>query len=144
MKNNTDIRKSWNNKANVLFIDNPAGVGFSYGKRNVDLLHNDISFRKDALAFILNFYSYWPKLVTNPLYIFGHSYGGTFAPTLAWAIHICNQELALNASLTGQHINLKGFISANGATDFLVDPYISGLELANEFNLIPNDLFKEY
>ena len=91
---------------------------------------------------MLTFYQYAPKLTSNPLYIYGISYGGVFAPTLAYAIHLHNQEVAMN--LTQPHINLKGFIIANGATDYDTDPYISTWEIANAFDLIPNDFYKQY
>jgi hypothetical protein len=47
-------------------------------------------------------------------------------------------------NLTSPHINLKGFIVANGATDYNTDPYISTIEIANAFDLIPNAFFKKY
>lgn len=47
-------------------------------------------------------------------------------------------------NLTSPHINLKGFIAANGITDFNTDPYVSTIEIANAFDLIPNAFFKKY
>lgn len=73
-----------------MFIDTPAGVGFSYGERDVDLISSDISYKRDIFKFIQTFYQYAPKLASNPLYIYGISYGGVFAPTLAYAIHLHN------------------------------------------------------
>jgi carboxypeptidase C (cathepsin A) len=73
-----------------MFIDNPVGVGFSYAARDVDIKNNDISYRRDILKFMLTFYQYAPALASNPLYIYGISYGGVFAPTLAYAIHLHN------------------------------------------------------
>ena len=49
------------------------------------------------------FYEYWPELKRNPLYVAGISYGGIYAPRLAYAIHT---EL--------KDINLRGIINANG------------------------------
>jgi carboxypeptidase C (cathepsin A) len=73
-----------------MFIDNPIGVGLSYGEREKDLINNDYSYRRDILKFMLTFYSYWPSLASNPLYIYGTSWGGIFGPTLAHAIHLHN------------------------------------------------------
>jgi carboxypeptidase C (cathepsin A) len=68
------------------------------------------------------------------LYVYGISYGGIYAPYLALAIHNHNQEVKLNQ--TTPHINLKGFIVANGATDWLTDPYINTVHTAFHHNLI--------
>jgi hypothetical protein len=46
--------------------------------------------------------------------------------------------------LTTPHINLKGFIAANGFTDYDTDPYIGTVEISNGFDLIPNAFFKKY
>jgi hypothetical protein len=47
-------------------------------------------------------------------------------------------------NLTSPHINIKGFIVANGATDYDTDPYISTWEISNAFDLIPNDFYQQY
>jgi hypothetical protein len=47
-------------------------------------------------------------------------------------------------NLTSPHINIKGFIVANGATDYDTDPYISTWEVSNAFDLIPNDFYQQY
>ena len=89
-KNLSDFTSTWARNASLLFIDNPAGVGFSYAKRDVDYNTNDDSNNNDLLNFMFQFYSYWPTRTANPLYIFGISYGGMYAPMLAWGIHNSN------------------------------------------------------
>lgn len=41
-------------------------------------------------------------------------------------------------------INLKGFIVANGNTDYDTDPYISTVDTAYHFNLINPRVYKKY
>ncbi len=45
--------KSWCRNSSVLLIDNPAGVGFSYAKRENDKSANDHSNAKDMLNFMI-------------------------------------------------------------------------------------------
>jgi carboxypeptidase C (cathepsin A) len=41
----------WNQRANMLYIENPAGVGYSYANNYNDYyLHNDISSSEDVFA----------------------------------------------------------------------------------------------
>ena len=47
-------------------------------------------------------------------------------------------------NLKSPHINLKGFIAANGITDYKTDPYVGTWEISNAFDLIPNDFYKKY
>ena len=39
----TEFNTTWARNASLIFLDNPVGVGFSYGSRDVDKIHNDIS-----------------------------------------------------------------------------------------------------
>ena len=83
---------TWANKMNLLFISNPAGVGFSYVSTDEDMHNNDMSDSLDLYQVIFGFYEAWPELRGSPLYIGGSSYGGAYAPYLAWQIHQRNQE----------------------------------------------------
>ena len=46
----------WNVRANLLYIESPAGVGFSLANTTDDLLHSDMSQSEDAFAGLQNFY----------------------------------------------------------------------------------------
>jgi carboxypeptidase C (cathepsin A) len=75
---------AWSKKTNLLFVDNPAGVGYSWAKRSLDLTTNDYQFSLDAISFITQFFKEWPELTKNPLFITGQSYGGIYAPYLTF------------------------------------------------------------
>ena len=79
----------------------------------------------------------------NPLYLSGVSYGGVYAPLLAWKMHIYNNEKNLTGE-TSLIIPLKGFIVANAVTDYKSDPNIYSDEMLNAFNLIPLRLYEAY
>ncbi len=65
--------KSWCRNSSLLLIDSPAGVGFSYGKRDQDMTANDLSNSIDMPKLMLQFYSDFPEYKTKPLYISGIS-----------------------------------------------------------------------
>ena len=39
------------------------------------------------MAFDSLFFEAWPEMKSRPVFIAGHSYGGVYAPYLAWQIH---------------------------------------------------------
>ena len=75
---------SWNKKANVLYIDNPAGVGYSLAKTDLDKSHNDYNTSTDLIVAMESFYLKFPTLRANELYLTGISYAGIYVPYLAW------------------------------------------------------------
>jgi carboxypeptidase C (cathepsin A) len=73
---------SWNKKANVLYIESPAGVGFSYGSKPF-LNTNDSALARDNLHAILLFFEKYPDLIGNDFYLAGSGYAGVYIPLLA-------------------------------------------------------------
>lgn len=51
---------SWNNNANVLFIDQPMGTGFSFSKGFKTLRHNQDQIAVDFYNFLTNFGEAYP------------------------------------------------------------------------------------
>lgn len=76
--------QSWNQMANVLYIESPAGVGYSLAGTEADTVHNDMSSSVDAMAALYQWYLKFPEYNDNKLYISGESYGGIYVPYLAW------------------------------------------------------------
>ncbi len=74
---------SWNTVANMLWIESPAGVGYSYSNTTSDLNTDDVRTAADALAALVIFYQKYPELVTNDLFVTGESYAGHYVPELA-------------------------------------------------------------
>lgn len=68
---------TWTKHFNVLFIDNPVGVGFSYIDNNQTYLAKTTEeVGKDLVVFLESFLKTNKEFETVPLYIFGESYGG--------------------------------------------------------------------
>jgi carboxypeptidase C (cathepsin A) len=101
---------SWTNNATVLWIDQPTGVGFSYGAKG-DYDHDEKGVRDDVYTFLVEFMTAHPEYADLPLYVFGESYGGHYAQNIAWRIHDGNQQGG------AQHLNLAGLAVGNGLTD---------------------------
>ncbi|KAK4379734.1 hypothetical protein RND71_001596 [Anisodus tanguticus] len=107
-----------NGAANVLFVESPAGVGFSYTNTSSDLkTSGDNRTANDNLVFLLNWLERFPEYKNRDFYISGESYAGHYVPQLAHAI-LHHNNLA-NKTL----INLKGIIIGNAVinewTDFI-------------------------
>ncbi|MBO8631192.1 peptidase S10, partial [Staphylococcus aureus] len=68
---------SWNREANILFLDSPAGVGFSYTNTSSDLKDSgDERTARDALIFLLRWFERFPQYKHRDFYIAGESYAG--------------------------------------------------------------------
>jgi carboxypeptidase C (cathepsin A) len=74
----------WNEKANLLYIESPSGVGYSIAGSDEDWVHTDMSTSRDAFAAVELFFKKFPDYLENELYISGESYAGLYVPYLAW------------------------------------------------------------
>lgn len=70
---------SWVNYANVLFVDNPVGSGFSYVNDTKLLCKNNSQITADLITMMSQFLDKVPEFQDVPLYIFSESYGGKMA-----------------------------------------------------------------
>lgn len=73
---------------NVLFIDNPVGVGYSYISNNITKIpDNNCEIGEDLLSFLNEFMENKSEFQNVPLYIFGESYGGKMVVEFAYQLH---------------------------------------------------------
>uniref|UniRef100_A0A6N2N618 Carboxypeptidase n=1 Tax=Salix viminalis TaxID=40686 RepID=A0A6N2N618_SALVM len=106
---------SWNSVANLLFLETPAGVGFSYSNRSSDLFDTgDIRTATDSLEFLVGWMNRFPRYKNREVYLTGESYAGHYVPQLARAIIMYNKR-------SKHPINLKGFMVGNAVTDNYYD-----------------------
>ncbi|CAL9050543.1 unnamed protein product [Musa banksii] len=103
---------SWNQVANILFLDSPVGAGFAYSNNSQDVLTNgDKRTAKDNLTFLKRWFKRFPQYKGRDFYITGESYAGHYVPQLA-------QAIVKSQKLTGaKSINLKGYMVGNALTD---------------------------
>ncbi|KAK4424913.1 Serine carboxypeptidase-like 40 [Sesamum alatum] len=105
-------RFAWNYAANVLFLESPAGVGFSYSNTTADFkIGGDRRTATDNYVFLLNWLERFPEYKDRDFYISGESYAGHYVPQLAHTILYHN--LKANKTI----INLKGIIIGNAVID---------------------------
>ncbi|XP_058097887.1 serine carboxypeptidase-like 34 isoform X2 [Magnolia sinica] len=104
---------SWNKEANLLFVESPIGVGFSYSNTSSDLNElGDASTAKDAYAFLVNWFRRFPQYKSHDFYIAGESYAGHYVPQLSERIFDENKKVSKE-----KYINFKGFIIGNALMD---------------------------
>lgn len=103
---------SWTESANVLWLDQPADVGYSYGQGNDS---NEEMISEDAYYFLQAFFKSdaGSKYKDSPLFIVGESYGGHYAPAIAHRIWMGNKNLGDGL----ETLNLRGLAVGNGLTD---------------------------
>ena len=104
---------SWNEYANMLYVDQPIGTGFSYGRDPVD---STVTAAPYVWAFMQAFFTKYPQYENRDFGIFTESYGGHYGPE--FADYFNSQNSAVAAGKTrGQKINLIALSVGNGWFD---------------------------
>ncbi|KAK8473191.1 hypothetical protein PHAVU_001G073200 [Phaseolus vulgaris] len=98
---------SWNKASNLIFVESPAGVGWSYSNTTSDYNSGDVSTANDMYLFLLKWYEKFPSYRTRELFLTGESYAGHYVPQLT------NVLLDHNAGSTGFKFNIKGVAIGN-------------------------------
>ncbi|KAF8991372.1 serine carboxypeptidase [Cyathus striatus] len=112
--------ESWNTNANVFFIDQPVGVGFSYAEYG-EFVSTTEEAAQDIAAFIAIFFENFSQFKGRAFHMAGESYGGRYLPLFASAVYDQNAKL-LAAGMTP--VNLSSVMIGNGMTD-TVTMYLS-------------------
>lgn len=100
---------SWINAANVFFLDQPIGVGFSYSDNPADHANGTFAAAEDVYAFMRLWYSQFPSTRSLPFSIAGESYGGHYIPIFANYINEMNK-----IAPPEEHIPLESVLIGNG------------------------------
>ena len=130
---------AWNTVANMVFIESPVSVGFSYSDNKNDYKTGDGQTAIDNYQTIQAFMQKFPDFLDNDLYIASESYGGHYIPTLAKVIVDQN---AMKPSLNPV-LNFKGFAIGNPYTNL----YSGTPAMIDTFwghQLISMPLYEEY
>lgn len=103
-------RHAWNRKANVVWLESPAGVGFSGPVQDASYYNDDVVAAK-AREFLGRFFATYPELQGRKFYITGESYAGMYIPYLV--------DLLVREPL--EHVAFAGFAIGNAYTDNQID-----------------------
>ncbi|KAF2249308.1 alpha/beta-hydrolase [Trematosphaeria pertusa] len=100
----------WSKDTNLLFIDSPAGVGFSYLDEGIPLPATSFTAAEDLHRFLQLFVSdVFPELADRDFHVTGESYGGHYVPALG--AQIISQNLLYPKR---PQVNLKSIFVGNG------------------------------
>jgi len=114
---------TWTKLVNMIFLESPTGVGFSFSPNPADLITNDTQSAQDNFLFLTAWFAAYPEYAANDFYLSGESYAGVYVPMLA-------QRITVAAEAGEATINLKGFMVGNGCTGSeigICGYYFSGL-----------------
>lgn len=127
---------SWNNKADVLYLDQPIGTGFSIAQD--EKLAKD---GEDIKKYFYQFLTKWlelddfKKYKKRPLYITGESYAGHYIPQMAnYLIRQANPDINLQGIAIGNNVSSR-WIQWMKYTDYM--------RWNKDYTKFDDDLFKK-
>jgi serine carboxypeptidase-like clade 4 len=121
---------SWNTYANILYIDQPVGTGFSYGDHYSDYVKDEAGVAEDMYQFLIKFFAQYPQYSKLDLYLIGESYAGHYIPAIGARV------VDGNKAGGNMQINMKGIGIGNGWVNPAIQ-YSSDADLLYENFLIP-------
>ncbi|CAL4914739.1 unnamed protein product [Urochloa decumbens] len=92
---------TWLQKADLIFVDNPVGVGYSYVENDSLLVTTDWEQAADATTLLKALVKEVPTLQGSPLFLVAESYGGKYAATLGASVARAARAGELNVTLGG-------------------------------------------
>ncbi|XP_023888952.1 serine carboxypeptidase-like 45 isoform X1 [Quercus suber] len=124
---------SWNKEANMLYLESPAGVGFSFSanKSFYDSVNDELA-AQDNLEFLQRWFTKFPEYKGRDLFITGESYAGHYVPQLAQLIIKQNVKF-----------NLKGIAIGNPLLEFNID-FNSRAEFYWSHGLISDSTYESF
>jgi len=102
---------TWNKNYNLVFVDNPVGVGFSFTQSLSGYSQGEQQVAENMYSLLTQFFQVFPEYVMNDFYVTGESYAGKYVPAIASYI---DQQ---NKGKPQVWINLKGVSIGDGMMD---------------------------
>ncbi|POS85864.1 hypothetical protein EPUL_001933 [Erysiphe pulchra] len=133
---------SWNEYANMLYIDQPIGVGFSYGENNVN---STTTSEPLVWKLVQAFFAQFSQYENRAFGVFTESYGGHYGP--GFVSYFQSQNEAIKAgSIVGQKIDVEVLAINNGYFDSIIQQKaLIDYSYNNSYNpLINSSQYTEY
>ena len=133
-----DKTTSWITKANILYVDQPIGTGYSFTTDLTSIPKNQNTISQHFYKFIQRFLILHSNLTDKNFYLMGDSYSGMYIPNIAKLILEENKKIDAGDS-HNQKINLKKISVGNGIFDLKFQGLASkdlakGLNFVSEFD----------
>merc|ERR1712137_785416 len=103
---------AWNREANLLYVDQPIGTGFSHGEVK-GYVHDEEQVATDMYVFLQSFLTVFNDLQGRDFFMFCESYGGKYCPAVSAEINNQNN----NKTANNIFIPIKSVGIGNGLTD---------------------------
>ena len=154
---------AWNQRSNMLFVDQPESTGFSYTtlvNGTINGTTNEISITNSSLAtgtfsnpndpvtgdsytaadtmwrFMQAWLEAFPQYQSTDLNLFSESYGGHYTPANAWYFMEQNKRIA-NGTISGINLPLKTVGIGNGAIEKRIQQaYFVAFSVNNTYEII--------
>ncbi|KAJ5151820.1 hypothetical protein N7492_010115 [Penicillium capsulatum] len=101
---------SWDEFANLLFVDQPVGTGLSFVDTN-KYLHELDEMAANFMVFLEKFFALFPEYENDDIYLAGESYAGQYIPYIAKSIVDHNKKATQDG---GKKWPLRGMLIGNG------------------------------
>ena len=107
-----------------MYVESPAGVGFSFSSNASDYTTGDNRTMIDSYNFLLNWFQKFPEFSHKhqAVYLSGESYGGHYVPQLAWTIMNFG-GIEIDGFLVGNAWTGMTFVYISEISDDEIDTY---------------------
>ena len=99
--------------ANILFVDQPLGTGFSNTNEIGNIPTNQSQISKQFYNFLSSFLDENKEFLNRDIFLAGENYAGKYIPHLARNILLMNEKISKGQKL-GKIINIKQVVIGNG------------------------------
>ncbi|XP_010452962.1 PREDICTED: serine carboxypeptidase-like 19 [Camelina sativa] len=126
---------SWTKVANILYLESPAGSGYSYARTRRAFESSDTKQINQIDQFRRSWFVDHQEFISSPFYVGGDSFSGFIVPGVVQQISLGNEK-----GLTPL-INIQGYVLGNPLTDRNLESNYR-VSFAHGMGLISDELFE--